>query len=88
MHTPAPWNVIRHATHDYAPQFGIYAEGSSRDLATVTSVEADALLIAAAPALLAALAGLLDTMETPRTREASAAWVVAHAAIADATVSA
>ena len=55
-HTPAPWHVSRHATPDYAPQFGIYAEdGNGRDLAIVTSNEANANLIAAAPAMLAAL---------------------------------
>jgi len=59
-HTPAPWHVSRHATPDYVPQFGIYAgDGNGRDIAIVTSNEANANLIAAAPSLLAALEILL-----------------------------
>lgn len=56
-HTPGPWEVSKHGTPDYAPQFGIYAEGRQNDLATVKgdSAEANARLIAAAPELLAEL---------------------------------
>ena len=61
-HTPGPWFVTRHATPDHSPQFGIYDEyGRGRDIATIygANAEADAALIAAAPALLAALVDLL-----------------------------
>lgn len=56
-HTSGPLSVIRHATPDYAPQFGIYADGQSHDLAIVKgdNAEADAHLFAAAPELLGAL---------------------------------
>ncbi len=56
-HTPGPWSVSKHATPDYAPQFGIYAGDSPNDLAIVKgdNAEADAALIEAAPDLLAAL---------------------------------
>lgn len=61
-HTPGPWNISKHATPDYAPQFGIYAEGCRNDLAYVVheNTEANARLIAAAPDLLAALQAILD----------------------------
>jgi hypothetical protein len=52
-HTPGPWETSKHATPDYAPQYGVYTEQDSRDLATVKggNAEANARLIAAAPAL-------------------------------------
>jgi len=60
-HTPTPWTISRLATPDYAPEFGIFSEGSARDLAHVIgeNSEADARLIAAAPDLLAALEDVL-----------------------------
>lgn len=82
-HTPGPWNVSRHATPDYAPQFGIYAGESARDLATVTgdNAAADAALIEAAPDLLAACEALLNCIDPARDwKEAKAA----RAAIAKA----
>ena len=56
-HTPGPWEVSKHATPDYAPQFGIYAEGARNDLAIVKgdNAHADAVVMAAAPGLLRAL---------------------------------
>jgi hypothetical protein len=56
------WNITRHATPDYAPQFGIYAGSETRDFATVYGDDAErrANLCAAAPDLLAALRNLLD----------------------------
>ena len=67
-HTPGPWAVTKHASPDYAPQFGIYAEGSPRDLATVCgnnadSAKHDAALISAAPNLLAALQQAADQLD-------------------------
>lgn len=53
-HTPGPWAIGQHATPDYAPQYGVYAErGDDRDLATVKggNAEANARIIAAAPEL-------------------------------------
>lgn len=56
-HTPGPWEVSKHGTPSYAPQFGIYAEGEQNDLAIVKgeNAEADAILMAAAPDLLGVL---------------------------------
>jgi len=64
-HTPAPWTISRLATPDYAPEFGIFSEGSARDLARVIgeNSEADAQLIAAAPDLLAALEDVLRVVD-------------------------
>jgi len=62
QHTPGPWTMCK-----YGDEFGIYAEGDpcaprrSNDLALVRlsdNTEADARLIASAPALLAALEAL------------------------------
>jgi hypothetical protein len=36
QHTPGHWSVTKHGTPEYAPQFGIYAEGQPHDLAIVT----------------------------------------------------
>jgi hypothetical protein len=54
QHTPGPWYVARHGTPDYAPQYGVYADGGA-DFAIIKGekAKADAHLIAAAPDLLA-----------------------------------
>jgi hypothetical protein len=59
-HSPGPWNISKHATPEHSPQFGVYAGDSLNDLATVkgNDAAANARLIAAAPALLAALEAL------------------------------
>ena len=56
-HTPGPWAISKLATPAYAPEFGIYAGGSERDLARIVgdNSTANAALIAAAPDLLDAL---------------------------------
>lgn len=56
MITQGTWEASKHATPDYAPQYGIYADGEQNDLCTVKSENAkdDARLIAAAPNLLEA----------------------------------
>ena len=56
MITQGNWEVSKHATPDYAPQYGIYADGERNDLCTVKGENAqdNARLIAAAPELLAA----------------------------------
>lgn len=61
-HTPGPWEISKHGTPDYAPQFGIYAEGSQNDhcLVRYDNAQANARLIAAAPDLLAACEAALD----------------------------
>jgi len=53
-HTPGPWNMITHATPEYAPQFGIYADGQQFDFGIIRGADAkaNARLIAAAPDLL------------------------------------
>ncbi len=56
-HTPGPWNIIKLATPEYSPEYGIYAGDSQNDLARVINDNsaANALLISAAPELLATL---------------------------------
>lgn len=74
--SPGPWYYTRLATPDYAPEFGIYAEGwAERDIARVVgpNSEANATLIAAAPELLRALTALLDVPEFDGTWETSVA---------------
>lgn len=59
-HTPKDWSVCRHATPDYAPQYGIFAGDSQSDLAIVrgNNAESNAHLIASAPDLLSTLENL------------------------------
>jgi hypothetical protein len=47
-HTPIPWETCKHGTREYAPQFGIYAEGEPHDHCIVKgdNAEADADYIA------------------------------------------
>ena len=54
-HTPGPWNITKHGTPDYAPQFGIYTDGPDFVIVRGGKAHADAALIAAAPELLAIL---------------------------------
>lgn len=63
-HTEGIWNISKLATPDYAPEFGIYAGDSERDLARVMgpNAEADAQLIAAAPLMLKALEVVADML--------------------------
>lgn len=58
MHTRAPWIVVEKKTND--PCYPHAVEGDGFELARTVS-RADALLIAAAPELLAALRALLDS---------------------------
>ena len=89
--SPGPWHASRLATPEYAPEFGIYAEGHRRDLAQVVGPNsaADARLIAAAPELLTALTALVARPPFDNTKETSAlrrdAKRAAYAAIAAAT---
>ena len=56
--TRGPWAISKHATPEHSPQYGIYAEDASGwDIATVhgENAAANAVLIAAAPKLLALL---------------------------------
>ena len=64
-HTPGPWVVCKHATPEWAPQFGVYAEGEQQDLATVKgeNAKANSRLIAAAPDLLANLKSIVQWCE-------------------------
>ena len=61
--TPGEWDTCRHATPDYAPQHGVYAGDSAKDLAVVFR-EADSDFICAAhnlmPQLLEAVEALKD----------------------------
>jgi len=83
-YTSGTWAISRHATPDYAPQYGIYAnDASGRDIATVhgENAAANAVLIAAAPELLACLLdvldadGDLDVMDFDRYRAAIANFI-------------
>lgn len=72
-HTPGHWAISKHATPDYAPQFGVYSDDSSKDLAIIKgdNANADAALVAAAPDLLAAL----QAVEARLTKAAEAFYV-------------
>jgi hypothetical protein len=63
MITKGPWNISKHATPEWSPQFGIYSEAnpSSRDHVIVTgeNADADSQVIAAVPELIEACKGLL-----------------------------
>lgn len=62
-YTKGPLHYGRHATPDYAPQFGIYKEGEHcRDFVIVSgeNAEADAMLFAAAPDMLHVLKYLIE----------------------------
>jgi hypothetical protein len=65
QHTPGPWEISRHATPDYAPQYGVYTE-NNRHIATVRGdhAEEDARLIAAAPELLDVLQDVIEDTGT------------------------
>ena len=54
MITQGDWQITKHGTPDYAPQYGIYS-GESNDFCIVKdeNAEDNAALIAAAPKLLA-----------------------------------
>ncbi len=56
MNTQENWEVTKHATPEYAPQYGVYVEGERNDFCIVKGedAEAKAHLIAAVPKLLAA----------------------------------
>ena len=56
QHTPGPWTVCRHDRHYLAVEGGEYTVATVADNGTLTDTDiADARLIAAAPALLAAV---------------------------------
>jgi len=63
-HTPGPYRVSRHATPDYAPQYGIVSESDGRDIATVKgdNAKADASFFAAAPELFDRLCDMVARM--------------------------
>lgn len=67
-HTPAPWNISRHATPEHSPQYGIYSDDNPLDHAIVRgeNASADAILIAAAPKLLDALKACEAALATLR----------------------
>lgn len=98
-HTPGPWVVGRALQHNARAVIG---DGDSvvailpGEWNDCTYVEADALLIAAAPELLEALQALLSadvyadnegliSIERPDTESGERAVAIAHAAIAKAT---
>lgn len=91
-HTPGPWAVIKHATPDHAPQFGIYAEDTpARDIAIATGpgAESNARLISASPELLSSLEDAARCLEEYRKTGCMPGWdrtlKLALAAIAKAT---
>ena len=61
--TPGEWDICRHATPDYHPQHGVYAEGAVNDLAIVFR-EADGDFICAAKSLAPPLLEAVDLLET------------------------
>lgn len=86
-HTPGPWDIGKHATPDYAPQFGIYSGAAARDHVIVKGGNAatDAALIAAAPELLTALQLYLVDCELEKLEHNSDTYNAAREAIAKAT---
>jgi hypothetical protein len=64
-YTPEPWNVSKHATPDYAPQYGIYANNREYDHVIVKgeNAEMDARLIAATPEMYTLLVWLHDYLD-------------------------
>lgn len=60
QHTPGPWAVSRIGNH--YDQYAVHQEGSPRDLAHSIDGIANATLIASAPAMLAALEQVLESM--------------------------
>ena len=79
--TPGEWDTCRHATPDYAPQHGVYAGDSAKDLAVVFR-EADSDFICAArnlmPQLLEAVNHLQNMVEEEpnwRDKEAAVAFL-------------
>ena len=63
-HSKGPWFKGKHGTPDYAPQYGIYADGG-KSIAIVTgeNAEADAQIFASALGLLEACEYLIETCE-------------------------
>ncbi len=64
-HTKQPWEISKLASPDYAPQYGIYAEGGRNALCIVKgeNAEADAKIIVVAPKLLAVCKKLIGFVE-------------------------
>ena len=62
MTAQGEWNTSRHGTPDYAPQYGVYAEGSPSDLAIVFR-EADADFIALAHNLMPQLLKAVELLK-------------------------
>lgn len=61
-HTPGPWATSRDAVPADHVQVTVYAESDGERVATAFRTEANAHLIAAAPALLAALEDALESL--------------------------
>ena len=61
-YTSGPLGISRHGTPDYAPQYGVYAEGERNDIAIVMgdNAEADARLFATAPDMLHVLQFVIE----------------------------
>ncbi len=57
--TSGTWEISKHGTPDYAPQYGVYSGDSTIATVTGDNARADAALIAAAPDLLKALKSLM-----------------------------
>ena len=71
MTTQGEWDTIRHGTPDYAPQYGVYAGDSPRDLAIVfREADGDFMCMAHAitPTLIEAVE-LLEDVSVARARQ-------------------
>ena len=62
MTTQGEWDTIRHGTPDYAPQYGVYAGDSPRDLAIVFR-EADGDFMCMAHAMTPTLIEAVELLE-------------------------
>ena len=71
MTTQGEWDTSRHGTPDYAPQYGVYADGATRDLAIVfREADGDFMCMAHAmtPTLVEAVE-LLNEVSVARARQ-------------------
>jgi hypothetical protein len=59
------WEITKHATPEYSPQYGIYEEGSQNDFCIVKGEESLARLISAAPDLLEACEWAAKSLHHP-----------------------
>jgi hypothetical protein len=75
-HTAGPWFTGKHGTPDYAPQYGVYADGG-KSIAIVTgeNAEKDSTLMAQAPKLLEACTTIRNHLWAMDTKDLDTAEI-------------